>query len=147
MSGTQTGLSDRAAVISEIERNLWETWAKFGCGPGSAVHEEPDARWFETPLPILPYNGALRFQDCDNAQPRIEAIIQHYMQRADPFMWVLHPSSRPDDLARRLLGYGLKDIEPLFGMARSLADLPEPGLAPAGIEIRQVSDEHDAGAF
>jgi GNAT superfamily N-acetyltransferase len=62
-------------------------------------------------------------------------------------MWIVHPSSQPTDMPSRLTRYGLKDVEPIFGMARSLSELPEIPRLPKGIEIRKVSDERDASAF
>ena len=41
-------------VIHQVELNLWETWSNFGRGPGCILHDEPDALWFETPIPVLP---------------------------------------------------------------------------------------------
>lgn len=138
---------DRDVLIDEIERNLWETWANWGRGPGCELHEEKDVLWFETPLPLIPYNGVLRFSASDDAQPQIDAIIKRFQDRQVPFIWVLHPSSQPPDLSRRLVDRGLKDVEPFYGMARSLASLPDFPALPANIQVRKVEDERDANAL
>jgi hypothetical protein len=49
-------------VIHQVELNLWETWSNFGRGPGCTLHEEGDVLWFETPIPIIPYN-TVHFED------------------------------------------------------------------------------------
>jgi hypothetical protein len=55
-------LLDRANLIHQIEEDLWETWSTFGTGPNCSLDRDSDALWFETALPIIPYNGVLRFQ-------------------------------------------------------------------------------------
>ena len=62
-------------------------------------------------------------------------------------MWVYHPSSKPADLQERLLKYGLKDVEPIPGMARTLDDLEEEPSVPDGIDIRKVESDRDVSAF
>ncbi len=138
---------DTGVLINEIERNLWESWANWGRGPGCELHEEQDVLWFETPLPIIPYNGVLRFSASDDAQPQINTIINHFQDREVPFIWILHPSSQPSDLSHRLVDRGLKDVEPIYGMARRLASLPDLSALPANIQVRKVEDERDANAL
>lgn len=139
--------SDRETLAHLLEANLWEAWSIFGRGPGCALHEDDDALWFETPLPIIPYNGVLRFHGRSDVDRRIAEIADHFQRRNAEFMWVLHPTAVPHDLPGRLLAHGLKDVEPIAGMGRVLDDLPEIPLPPDGIEIRKVAGEEDAGAF
>jgi GNAT superfamily N-acetyltransferase len=130
-------------VIHQVELNLRETWANFGIGPGCTLHDEEDVLWFETPIPILPYNTVLRFQVEDHADERIDALVKGYADRNVAQLWIVMPSSRPKDLAQRLAQRGLHEIEVVPGMARLLDNLPEPPPLPAGIEIREAVDEHD----
>lgn len=139
--------ADRAELIRHIEENLWEMWSNFGRGPKCCLHESDDMLWFETSIPIIPFNGILRFQVHTGVDQSIDAIVQHFGRKKAQFMWVLHPSSRPSDLRERLLNRGLKDVEPIPGMARSLEDLPEIPSLPDGIEVRKVASERDSGAF
>lgn len=139
--------SDNSRLVDEIERNLWETWSNWGRGPECELHDEENVLWFETPLPIIPYNGVLKFSVKDNARARIGQITEQFGARKVPFIWVVHPSSSPADLTRQLVERGLKDVEPIFGMARELSYLPEIPPVPDGIEVRKVTDESDAGAF
>ncbi len=111
----EVDISKKTNLIREIEQNLWETWSTFGHGPGCALREEEDALWLETPIPIIPYNGVLRFQVQDNVDQRIDSIVERYSRRTGQFMWIVHPSSQPPDLRDRLQRRGLKDVEPIIG--------------------------------
>jgi ribosomal protein S18 acetylase RimI-like enzyme len=138
---------EKDALVDEIEKNMWEAWANWGRGPGCALHEDRDVLWFETPLPIIPYNGVLRFSAKNNSEPQLNAIISHFQNRQVPFFWALHPTSQPPDLPQLLVDRGLKDVEPMYGMARSLASLPDLPDLPSNIHIRKVEDELDASAL
>lgn len=137
-----TGYS-REEAIHQIELNLWETWSNFGRGPGCSLHEEKDVLWFETPIPILPYNTVLRFQVAQDVDERIDALVHCYAERNVGQLWIVHPSSRPVDLPERLAQRGLQEIEIVPGMARNLENLPEPPPSPPGLEIREAIEEQD----
>jgi GNAT superfamily N-acetyltransferase len=139
--------SQKPTFLRELEENLWEVWSTWGCGPGCSLHEEEGLIWFETPMPIIPYNGVIKFQIQPDADQVINEIMEHFRERKTQFMWVYHPSSEPDDLQERLLKYGLKDVEPIPGMARTLDDLEEVPLIPDGIDIRKVESDRDVSAF
>ena len=62
-------------------------------------------------------------------------------------MWVLHPSSLPQNLPERLESRGLKVVEVMPGMVRNLADLPELPPIPESIEIRKIVEEGDANEY
>jgi len=130
-------------VIHQIELNLWETWANFGRGPGCTLHDYGDVLWFETPIPILPYNTVLRFQVEQDVDKRIDRLIHHFNDRNVPLLWILHPSSVPIDLPDRLKARGLQEIEIAPGMARSLENLPAAPPIPKGVEIREAMQDHD----
>ena len=131
-------------VIHQVELNLWETWANFGRGPGCTLHDEDDALWFETPIPIIPYNTVVRFQVEQGADKRIDALVQGYAERNVAPLWIVHPSAMPTDLPERLEKRGYQEIEIAPCMARSLEnDFPEAPPVPAGVEIREAVEEKD----
>ena len=130
-------------VIHEIELNLWETWSNFGRGPGCTLHDESDALWFETPIPVLPYNTVLKFQVERDVDSRIDSMINRYTERNVPLLWIVHPSSLPHDLPERLEQRGLQEIEIAPCMARTLDELPEAPPLPAGVEIREAIEDND----
>lgn len=135
---------DKTALIQELESNLWEGWSTFGRGPRGALHNEGDALWFETPIPIIPYNGILKFQAEKNIDQRIDKLVNHYQKRRVAFLWVVHPTSSPLDLSDRLQKRGLREVELMPGMVRSLADLPESPTLPESFEVRKVLGESDS---
>lgn len=130
-------------VIHQVELNLLETWSGFGRGPGCTLHEKKDAIWFETPIPVLPYNSVIKFEVNENADQRIDSLVDRYKERNVPQLWIVHPSSRPRDLAKRLELRGLHEIEVVPGMARLLENLPEPPSTPEGLEIREAVNAQD----
>ncbi len=140
-------LSDKTALIGEIEKNLWETWSTYGRGPECTLHDEEDALWFETPIPIIPYNGVLRFRVRERIDERIDLIVDRFRGRGVQFTWLVHPSSFPSDLPVRLERRALRNVEPIYGMARTLDDLPDIPSPPEGFEIRKVTGDSDVTAF
>jgi len=131
-------------IIHQVELNLWETWANFGRGPECTLHDEDDVLWFETPIPIIPYNTVLRFQVEQDVEQRIDALVQGYAKRNVAPLWIVHPSSVPTDLPKRLQKRGYQEIEIAPCMARSLEnDLSETPPIPDGVEIREAIGEKD----
>ena len=135
------------ALIREIEFNLWETWSNFGRGSGCTLHDEGDALWFETPIPIIPYNTILKFQVERNIDQRIDELFNRFINRKVPFLWIVHPSSLPLDIRDRLQKRGLLHIEIVPGMARNLINLPQVPPLPEGIEVREAIEESDLNEF
>jgi ribosomal protein S18 acetylase RimI-like enzyme len=135
------------ALIHEIEFNFWETWSNFGLAPGCALHDEGDALWFETPIPIIPYNVILKFQVERNINQKIDEIISHYTRRKVSFLWVVQPSSVPLDIGDRLQSRGLQHIEIIPCMARDLANLPQVPSLPDDVEVREAIEESDINKF
>jgi GNAT superfamily N-acetyltransferase len=133
--------------MHEIEFNFWETWSNFGLAPGCALHDEGDALWFETPIPIIPYNVILKFQVEKNINQKMDRLISHYIRRKVSFLWVVHPSSLPLDISDRLEKRGLLHIENIPCMARDLDDLPPVPSLPDCIEVYEAIEESDVNKF
>jgi len=131
-------------LVRALEDNLLELWSHFGRGPGCALHDEAGAVWFDTPIPVLPYHSVLRFRAEEDVDARIDAILEHFRARNVEFLWMVHPSARPEDLAERLLARGLAEIDDCPGMVADLAQLAEPGPTPEGFEIHEATSESDA---
>jgi GNAT superfamily N-acetyltransferase len=130
-------------VIHQVELNFWETWSGFGRGPGCTLHDDGETIWFETPIPVLPYNTVIKFQVDNQVDKKIDKIVDSYKKRKVPQLWVVHPSAQPTDLAERLQKRGLQEIEIAPCMARSLENLPESPKIPEGVEIREAIEETD----
>jgi GNAT superfamily N-acetyltransferase len=129
--------------LHELEENLWETWSLFGQGVNSELHKDELYIWYRTPLPVIPYNGVIKFQVKEDVDKTIDRIIAKCSENGRQFMWLVHPSSEPKDLAERLHTRGLIEIELMPGMARTLSDLPEIPPLPKDIEIREAIEKHD----
>lgn len=132
-----------AEVIQRIEINFWTTWYNFGRGPGCLLHDDGDILWFETPIPIVPYNTVMKFQARENVDEKIDSIVRLFFDRNVTQLWIVHPSSSPADLAERLSKRGLQEVEVAPCMARDLVDLPASPPRPAGVEIRKVMTASD----
>ena len=140
------GYADEA-IVRLVEENLWATWSNFGRAPGCSLHDEGDLLWFETPIPVHPYNTILKFQVEQDVDRRIDELLRHLATRGVPVLWIVHPSGRPLDLVDRLRARDLQEFEICPGMARSLEDLPLAPPVPDGIEIREVRDDADLGVL
>ena len=119
----------QANRIGAIESAFVEHWSVFGGYPGAELHDERGIRWFESPIPHLPYNGVIRTTIADDVEPDapIADVVARFHARDVPFMWVIRPSDRPEDLGRRLSTHGLDLVETATGM-----DLDLKGWVPAG---------------
>lgn len=125
--------------MNAVEENLWSMWSQFGRGPGCGLHDDGGVAWFETPIPVPPYNMVVRCHADRGADEAIGHVFSHFERRAVPFVWFVHPSARPIDLESRLERQGFEAVEEVTGMAMDLTAAPEPPIVPPGAEIRQVT--------
>ncbi len=134
--------------LHALEGNFWSLWSRFGRGRGCTLHETPHAVFFDTPIPTLPYNTVIRFRAEADADKHIAEILHHYRRRNVPCAWIVHPSARPLDLAKRLKAHGLAEVEICPGMTRDLGpDLPAPAAPPPGYVIEEVDEARERHEF
>lgn len=135
--------------LQALEENLWTMWRMFGMGHGCSLHEDEEVIYFDTPIRTLPYNGVIRSRlREETADQRIDAIFKHYHDRGMPFFWIVHPTSTPADLGKRLEAHGFSEVEACPGMAMDLADLPEISEETTpGIQIREAVTKDDLNAI
>ncbi len=138
---------NKTELVTALEENLWGLWKGFGRGPDSTLHERRDAVWFDTPITQLPYNGMPKFAVYDDPDAVINEIFQHYRERGVPFFWLIHPSSKPEDLAARLNCRGFQEAERLPGMTMDLGLLPPREVARSDYEIREFRAEEELDAL
>ena len=127
-------MSDRARAVEEcfweltellpLERTERDGWREVSTLGGDDVR-----------------NGVIRaVLGADEADDVIDATIDRYAARGSPFRWHVGPSSRPTDLADRLLRRGFLHIDTLAGMCidtrRDLA--PDPRIV-----VRELSASED----
>lgn len=127
--------------IEAIETSFVAQWSNFGHGPGGDLHEEDDVVWVEAPIPQLPYNAVLRTTLEDSIDERIQDLIAGFRERGVQFMWLVHPTARPTDLADRLLARGLSLVEQGTGMSLQVEDWQAQAKERGGIVYREVDDE------
>ncbi len=133
--------------IRALENNFWSLWARFGKGPGCVLHETSNVLWFETPIPLLPYNFVLRFSAEVNVDEQIGAIFGAFDIRSVPFLWMIYPSSRPADLDSRLIARGFAEVELIEGTTLSLKRaLPIPSLS-RDFDILEVGPQSGISQF
>ncbi len=131
--------------LQYLEENLWSLWSNFGQGENCNLFDDNETYiYFDTPIKHLPYNTVLRFADEENSVDKIDRIINHYQNLNVPFLWLVHPSSKPDNIEEILKERGLQFIEPLTGMILDDFDaLPETGEISSEFKIKKVSTEED----
>jgi len=134
--------------ILAIEEALVAQWRIYGCAPGGVWHEADDLVWAEAPVSQLPYNAVLRTRLGADAPERIDRVTRYFRQRGVQFMWIVHPTAKPDDLADQLGAHGLSPVEHVTGMSLDLASwTPTPIPIEGAITYREVVDEHVLRAF
>lgn len=136
-----------ASPIEAIEEAFVTQWANFGRGPGGSLHEEDGLEWVEAPVPQLPYNAVLRTRLGERAEEQIEGLITRFRERDVQFMWLVHPTARPGDLAERLETRGLALVEHGTGMSLELGSRQPQPEEPSQIIYREVTDEDGMRAY
>jgi GNAT superfamily N-acetyltransferase len=143
-SGSEAFISD----VEAIELAFVAQWAHFGQGPFGTFHRDGDLTWIEAPVPELPYNAVVRAQLGEDAEARIDEVIRSYQERDVQFMWLVHPTAQPTDLARLLARRGLRLVEHGTGMSLDLTRwLPSRHGNGAGVTFEEVTTESQMAAY
>ena len=135
-------------VIEEAEAALVAQWSVLARAPGGELHEQDGVRWYETPIPSLPYNGVVRTRLPDGAEADavITRVLERYRSRGVQHLWFVAPSSRPANLGRRLEAQGLQEVEQMTYMSFELAGWHAPPLGGEAT-VSEVLDERDLVAY
>jgi len=158
-----------AQVIAAIEANTWAYWASHSATPGTEMGREEDRVWIRSGRPC-PITNCVMWADFspDSADQRIAETQALYRPvgvpsalrgsawagaasgdrfvgdgqnaKGVPFLWSVGPSSRPDDLGRRLIAHEIRHTGDEPGMAVELHLLPGEWSSPAGLAIQRVED-------
>lgn len=136
-----------SSTLDVVEENLWSMWSQFGRAPGCALHDDDGVLWFETPVPVPPYNMVVRCHMDRDGDEAIAGVFSRFRQRAVPFVWFAHPSARPADLGSRLERHGFEAVEQVTGMAMDLTVALAPPVVPPGVEIHEVTPANDLALF
>lgn len=129
--------------VEAIELAFVGQWAAFGQGPLGEFHNDGEGLvWTAAPVPELPYNAVLHTRLGADADDRVRQQAEQYRRRGVQFMWIVHPTSEPADLARSLAACGLGLVERSTGMSLDLARWRPDRTPPVGdITIREADDD------
>jgi hypothetical protein len=127
-------------LVAAIEANMAAFRSLHSHLPGARLYEEAGALWYTSEEPHFILNGVYctRFAP-ENADERIEQVLDTFRQRGSQAVWWVGPSARPNDLSQRLLAHGLVHHGSAVGMAMELQNLCVPSM-PGGLEIKVVQD-------
>ena len=121
---------DDAIELGSLALPAVEGKAWFLDFPGVCVRET------EISHPFVNLVAMTRLADAD-AEPTIDAVVQHFAAREKRLGWMLGPRSRPRDLRLRLSRVGFEVVEEIDGLA-----CPDLGLSipvPGDVEVREAS--------
>jgi ribosomal protein S18 acetylase RimI-like enzyme len=134
--------ASREALIEAIQENEATFWLARARLAGWQVHEEPGLTWYRSGLRSPMFNGVIQTTlGDDEADARIEAMLERFRTDGLPMVWWSGPSRRPHDLDTRLLARGLTTPGDDPGMAADLHVMHEDIVTPAGLIIERVADD------
>lgn len=141
MSGVVPAV-DPSTIAGLIEANINDYLLSYARLPGAVVHDDAESNWVEAQLSGATFNSIVRarFQP-GQIDRQIEAVLNHFRERALPVVWHVGPASEPPMLGDALLRHGLTFLEEEPGMALEIAHLNSVNAAPPELTIEPVRDE------
>jgi GNAT superfamily N-acetyltransferase len=129
------------ALVTGIEKNLFDFLPLFGLLPQAEVHDGPDLLWSLTNVPFPICNSILRANLAPEAvDGAIEAAIARGKARNVPLLWWTGPATRPVDLGVFLETHGFQRQEDVPGMAMDLRLLQSDIPVPPGFTLEKVNN-------
>jgi GNAT superfamily N-acetyltransferase len=129
------------ALVTGIEKNLFDFLPLFGLLPQAEVHDGPDLLWSLTNVPFPICNSILRANLAPEAvDGAIEAAIARGKARNVPMLWWTGPATRPADLGVFLEAHGFQRQEDVPGMAMDLRLLQSDIPVPPGFTLEKVNN-------
>lgn len=128
------------SIVQGMESNLQELcrlWARI---IEATLHEDTESSWFISGLPFELANNVFRTNFSDDNPDGVEKLIERLMADHTPLSWFIGPSTRPADLAQRLLAHGWRLDDNAPGMALDLLILDETAPLSSTLKIEQVND-------
>ncbi len=133
--------ASEADLKEAIEENVLAFLETFSTLEGTESWNEGDHVRYFTGIPFPLFNGTFRTHFLkEQADERIDAIVQFFSDRGVPFIWVVGPKTQPDDTENRLARKGF-NVEPGPGMAVEISKLKYSEFPP-DLSVR-VADTED----
>ncbi|NUQ71746.1 MAG: GNAT family N-acetyltransferase [Chthonomonadales bacterium] len=132
MIGVCTGSTERQSIAHAVETNLAE-WYRTTSDlvPSADFIEESDVTQARLPARHPLFTAVLQARfDEQNADQRIDEIVESLRRLGMPAMWWICSESRPPDLSHRVEERGFIPVDILSGMALDLEK--EPCRVPIG---------------
>jgi GNAT superfamily N-acetyltransferase len=130
-----------AMLARANEENLLSWLPIFGRLEGAQVNDIPGMNRSITNIPMSLFNSIMDARlEPENVEPVIAHITADAQSRNVPVLWWVGPSTRPVDLATRLISHGFEIDEDGPGMAADLDQLNEGLPVPAGLTIKMAND-------
>lgn len=128
------------ALVAAIENNLHATWNLVGGTPHAEIEYDSALMRLVSGVPAPVCNGVFRARlDPETAGAEIDLALAPFRSRQLPMIWWTGPSSRPQDLGRRLEDRGLVHAGDAPGMALDLASIDDRVQAPPELRIQSVA--------
>jgi GNAT superfamily N-acetyltransferase len=136
------------SIIDAMVANRVAFLQLFGNTAGTEMDLDDDVAWIMTGVPFPLFNSVIATDlKPEAADEAISETLLRFQKRKLPMLWSVDPTSRPDDLGRRLESFGLKSGGESPGMALDLLTIPDNVDQPAGLTIRPVIDISDLSTW
>lgn len=134
--------TSRMSILDAIESNFYTGWSNVGRWDRGELHEDPDATWYASAIPFMPYNAVIRSRFGPDAEARVDEILDAFRALDRDPIWIVMPTSTPQHLGAILEARGFSAFEAETCMAMQLSDLAD-GPTPDGCEVRPASSDDE----
>ncbi|MHA2298506.1 MAG: GNAT family N-acetyltransferase [Candidatus Hodarchaeales archaeon] len=134
---------DNSEIKREIESNWFEfikRWSKLPI-KGTKYEERDEYFRFVTGVPYFRLNGVINSRiPSESVDQTAKKLISSFIEKNLPFIWILGPTSAPENLRDIIIKNDLISVVKAPGMAMNLNHLPDKKETIPGVEILKVHD-------
>jgi len=139
MSTTNVGMLERQDK-EKITDRVW--WEELNLNPDNEIIQDP--HWFQvitrSSRGLLANSVSKCEIDVADIDKRIQKTIDTYKSLDTPFHWVVAPSSRPHDLATRLVAAGMRFGGTSYGLIAECSKITAP--ERSDVTVEPLSDKN-----
>ena len=130
-----------AALVRAVKANLTAFHVFLSEWPAVTLHQDDDRIWTVSQRRFSLFNVLLEVHfDSADVDGQIKRALSPYLTSNVNVMWKLGPSTRPGNLADRLIDHGFVARPTLPGMALDLRSLKPTAVLPPEIQVLEVID-------